>query len=104
MVEGMDEDDIATWPTQPTAVDHLTVLSSNTARDMVVWSIHRNGGWQGHYKHQSNIIERITADGYYWIFDPRDDAAGHVPHSACPEAFAELYEAIIRSYTEKGDR
>jgi hypothetical protein len=101
MVEGMDED-ISKWPDQVRGdVSAVTNIASRVSDGK--WKP-IDGGWINSDGIMqicgSRYTEVVNADGVFWgTIGPTN--IYHVPQSACPEAFAELYEAIIRSYVEQ---
>jgi hypothetical protein len=73
---------------------HVAHLVENTQIGDARWRIHPDGGWSGIY---DGFRERLTSDGYFYGYKGQD-IVYHVPTSACPDDFADLYAAIIASY------
>jgi hypothetical protein len=91
----MDEPDIATMEAEEADKFYVADLAAQTDKGLVTWQPHEHVGWTGEWKRE-HIVERVTPDGSFWRF-PQTHIVEHVPYSACPNDFADLHEAILRS-------
>jgi hypothetical protein len=95
----MDEPDIATMAADQYPASCVGNLVRMTDKGEVKWQPHSVIGWVGERRlltTSRKVLERITPNGNHWRTEG-ECGVRFVPHSACPDDFADLHEAILRS-------